>query len=403
MGKRKTSNRGKYSTPNDKVKDKDNKVKDRDNKVKDKDGNPTFNQHLLFIGLHLVLLSIMIYIVYNNPSHAHSGSLLVIKNGMNEGIELDLIEVNRKIYVTLDATLNRALSPYLQLWHSNGSKIKMVNFESLSSIRKLKHVYAGHFPNEWFVWPAVKINHRQTIISDDSRLIVKTISVKPAVFQIDNFLTLEECQELIRLAKPTMEPAWVIGPHKAKSFKYKSRNVSQTWLNNMNSSVVDNINQRIMWLLKVDIEFLNRDLQILHYSQNQYHHCHGDYIPGDPNITQYELGSQPPIVNRLYTVLIYLNQPEKGGETAFPRGGNWKVGDNYSCKSCANVSLKVEPRVGRLVFFYNLGSPPKHMLGIPDRNSLHMGCEIEKGEKWVAVRFGYNRPVNWREVPQFTG
>ncbi len=156
MGKRKISNRYKSSIPKGRVKDKNNKVNDA---VKNnKDDNPTFNQHLLFLCLHLVLSSIMIYIFYNNPGHIHSESLLIIRNGMDQGTNLKFIEINREVYVEMNAKLNKALSPYIQLWHSNGTKIKPEVFHSVAGIRKLKSVHAGHTPGECFICSWEKIS-----------------------------------------------------------------------------------------------------------------------------------------------------------------------------------------------------------------------------------------------------
>jgi prolyl 4-hydroxylase len=69
---------------------------------------------------------------------------------------------------------------------------------------------------------------------------------------------------------------------------------------------------------------------------------------------------------RFATLLLYLNNPEKGGETSFPRWVNAKTKD----------ILEVTPSVGKAVLFYNQ---------LPDGNyddrSQHSAKPLIKGEK----------------------
>jgi len=398
-----------------------NKSKSYDDLIEEK-SLPTANtlslqlskkQHYLFVLLHITISMILLYVYISRIPHIESGSLLIIKNGGKEGIEINLIEVNGQVYVGLNSNMGKALSPYLKLWYSNGRVVDKNKLRSLKTIKKLKSIFAGHTPSEWFVWPAIKTNYTQKIKISNKKLMIKTLSTKPPLFQVDNFLTVEECQQLIELSKPKLNPAWVVGANKIKKMNIDARNASQTWIKTNESSLVDRINDELMELIKVNIRLLNRDIGIVHYTEEQYHNSHYDVlfnkgknydelIPITPTSVTDDK-PYPRLVNRLYTIIIYLNEPEKGGETGFPRGGNWKSGDNYTYNNCTEVTLKVKPKIGRLVFFYNLASPPKHMMGIPDMNSLHMGCKVEKGEKWIIVKLGYNRPTNWRDLDIFTG
>jgi prolyl 4-hydroxylase len=72
--------------------------------------------------------------------------------------------------------------------------------------------------------------------------------------------------------------------------------------------------------------------------------------------------------SRFATVLFYLNEGMKGGETSFPR---WKNAET-------DEVLKVVPEVGKAILFYNQ---------LPDGNyddlSQHAAMPVLAGEKWL--------------------
>lgn len=75
--------------------------------------------------------------------------------------------------------------------------------------------------------------------------------------------------------------------------------------------------------------------------------------------------------SRFATILFYLNDDMKGGETSFPRWVNAETSE----------ALKVKPERGKAILFYNL---------LPDGNyderSLHAALPVLEGEK---VGFGW--------------
>jgi prolyl 4-hydroxylase len=101
-------------------------------------------------------------------------------------------------------------------------------------------------------------------------------------------------------------------------------------------------------------------LQILRYRPGAQYQPHHDYFdparPGTPRIL--ERGGQ-----RVGTVVMYLNTPERGGATTFPDAG-----------------LSVGPTRGSAVFF-SYDRPH------PATRTLHGGAPVLAGEKWVATKW----------------
>ena len=58
-----------------------------------------------------------------------------------------------------------------------------------------------------FVWPGVKIGFQRsvgTVAGRDKPVTIQTMSLRPLVFQVVNFLSTEECDHIVGLAKPHM-------------------------------------------------------------------------------------------------------------------------------------------------------------------------------------------------------
>lgn len=143
-------------------------------------------------------------------------------------------------------------------------------------------------------------------------------------------------------------------------------------------------------------------LQVLHYGKLGHYSCHYDSPPSHiPSGT----------VVRLGTMAVFLNDPEAGGQIAFPgadRMGTdkWNMSDWGDLKSecqatdrCTTLGgVVVSPKKGDAILWYNMklnhwstnakGGFTYHSNSHPDHsfqwNSLHCGAEVSKGEKWMA-------------------
>ncbi|KAE9453209.1 hypothetical protein C3L33_14897, partial [Rhododendron williamsianum] len=121
------------------------------------------------------------------------------------------------------------------------------------------------------------------------------------------------------------------------------------------------------------------DIQVLHYEHGQKYDPHYDYFVDKDNIAR---GG-----HRTATVLMYLSDVAKGGETVFPsaeihlsRHKSSPSDDDLS--ECAKKGIAVKPRKGDALLFFSL-----HPSAIPDPSSLHGGCPVIEGEKWSATKW----------------
>ena len=92
---------------------------------------------------------------------------------------------------------------------------------------------------------------------------------------------------------------------------------------------------------------------------------------GGAALTRTHATTLPPLA-RFITLLLYLNDPVSGGQTAFP-----KAADQASPDGAAPLVL--HPGAGSAVLFYNM---------LPDGNAddltLHAALPVLTGEKWLA-------------------
>ena len=129
-------------------------------------------------------------------------------------------------------------------------------------------------------------------------------------------------------------------------------------------------------------------LVVRRYDVKQRWTLHDDCIQRDEGAmpTWNEDGGQ-----RVMTVLLYLGEPERGGETLFPERTDWaegakaQAGDFSACAQAAG-GVAAKPRKGDALAFWS----------IMDSGSVHAQCSIEArhascpvlgGAKWVAAKY----------------
>ncbi|KAI3853419.1 hypothetical protein MKX03_017735 [Papaver bracteatum] len=212
---------------------------------------------------------------------------------------------------------------------------------------------------------------------------VTQLSWRPRAFLYKNFLSDEECDHLITLARDKLELSMVADNESGKSVKSEVRTSSGMFLSKGQDEVVKNIEERIAaW------SFLPEEngeaMQILHYENGQKYEPHYDYFHDKVN---QEYGGQ-----RIATVLMYLSNVEKGGETVFPdsEAKASQVKDE-SWSDCAKKGYAVKTRKGDALLFFGLNLDTSQ-----DPTSLHGSCPVIEGEKWSATKWIHVRDFDKR-------
>jgi len=274
---------------------------------------------------------------------------------------------------------------------------------------------------EKFVWPAMRPGEVvKTFASPDQskgskrQLFVKTLSVRPRVFEVPNFLTDEECDHLVDIAKKSNLEKSKVGGDTGDKGEYRDvRTSSQTWIapnDPRNNEITDRIRSRVLDLVKLPQE-LAEAIQLVHYDKKQHYFGHHDYAHKWESVDNEYIQAGG---NRFVTVIFYLNNVKAGGHTAFPFANStktplldengkeriWVTSDDgeqvyYGYFGCDGEGLMVPPIKGSAVIFYNLQEQHTED-ALPDSYTLHAGCDVEEGEKYMANVWIRNKLVNGR-------
>ncbi|KAG5274978.1 hypothetical protein AALO_G00142240 [Alosa alosa] len=201
------------------------------------------------------------------------------------------------------------------------------------------------------------------------------------------------------------------------------RNSRHTWLYQGQGAhqVLQELRKRVTLLTRLPSELveLSEPLQVVRYEQGGHYHGHHDSGPVYPETicthTRLAANSSSPFETscRYITVLFYLNSVEGGGETTFPVADN-RTYEELSLiqndvdlldtrKNCDKGNLRVKPTKGTAVFWYNYLSDGRGWVGEQDEYSLHGGCVVTSGTKWVANNWinvdpDYHRQARYQEL-----
>jgi len=193
----------------------------------------------------------------------------------------------------------------------------------------------------------------------DREVQVLGVMALPRLAILGGFLSESECDAMVELARPKLERSLIIDNWSGGSELDEVRTSQGMYFDRAAEEVIARVEARIAALLRWPVAH-GEGMQVLRYAEGAQYHPHHDYfVPGSPGShLQLERGGQ-----RVGTVLMYLNTPDKGGETVFPE-----------------VGFKVAAVKGNAVFF-SYDRP--HVL----TRTLHGGAPVRAGEKWIATKW----------------
>lgn len=192
------------------------------------------------------------------------------------------------------------------------------------------------------------------------RMVDVILSVtQPRVVVLGGLLSDEECDALIEAARPRLARSLTVQTATGGEELNPDRTSNGMFFTRGESPLIQRVESRIARLVNWPVEH-GEGMQVLNYQVGAEYKPHYDYFdpsePGTPTILK--RGGQ-----RVATVVMYLNEPARGGGTTFP-----------------DIGLEVAPVRGNAVFFsYNRPHP--------GTLTLHGGAPVLEGEKWVATKW----------------
>ncbi|MBY4595520.1 2OG-Fe(II) oxygenase [Ottowia caeni] len=193
----------------------------------------------------------------------------------------------------------------------------------------------------------------------DRRVAVLSSMALPRLVVFGGLLSDEECDALIEAAKPRMSRSLTVATKTGGEEMHADRTSQGMFFQRGENELVSRIEARIAKLVNWPVQN-GEGIQVLQYVPGTEYRPHYDYF--DPA----ELGTATILKRggqRVGTVVMYLNEPEKGGGTTFP-----------------GVHLEVAPKRGNAVFF-------SYERPHPSTKSLHAGAPVIAGEKWIATKW----------------
>ena len=208
--------------------------------------------------------------------------------------------------------------------------------------------------------PEPRLDESPAQVDCGDRVVNVLLSMaQPRIVVFGNLLSPEECDALIADAAPRMARSLTVATQTGGEEINDDRTSDGMFFQRGESPLIQRIEERIARLLHWPIEN-GEGLQVLHYRPGAEYKPHYDYFdPAEPGTaTIVKRGGQ-----RVGTLVLYLNTPEKGGGTTFP-----------------DVHVEVAPQRGNAVFF-------SYERPHTSTRSLHGGAPVIAGEKWIATKW----------------
>ncbi|RXR08348.1 2OG-Fe(II) oxygenase [Pseudoxanthomonas composti] len=205
----------------------------------------------------------------------------------------------------------------------------------------------------------VGFNDVSAIAVDGHQVQVLMNLLLPRVTLFGGLLSDAECDGLCELAGKRLARSTTVDPATGANSVHAARTSDSMFFTRGENALCAAIEARIARLLDWPVD-RGEGLQVLRYGVGAEYRPHYDYFdpeaPGTEVVVQ--RGGQ-----RVASLVMYLNTPERGGSTAFP-----------------DAHMEVAAVKGNAVFF-SYDRPH------PVTRSLHAGSPVVAGEKWIATKW----------------
>ncbi|XP_071424763.1 prolyl 4-hydroxylase subunit alpha-3 [Pithys albifrons albifrons] len=192
------------------------------------------------------------------------------------------------------------------------------------------------------------------------------VRIQPYVALYHYFVSDTEAETIVGKALGELQRSVVTSGEKQQKAEYWIS--KSAWLKDTADPVVRALDRRIAAITGLDLwppyaEYL----QVVNYGLGGHYEPHFDHATSRKS-PLYRMNSG----NRITTVMIYLSAVEAGGSTAF-------ISANFSAFGCQNP---VSAPQNAALFWWNL-----QRNGNGDGDTLHAGCPVLAGDKWVANKW----------------
>jgi prolyl 4-hydroxylase len=213
------------------------------------------------------------------------------------------------------------------------------------------------------------IHPKSSNVSSLSPTIHPPSKGKYKVHEYPNLLSAQECDMIIDLAKKNgLSQSHIVSDDKLNAYDTNFRKSDQTWMSRSSHPVLEKlskISEKLTSLPQVNQEMI----QVVRYEKGGKFDAHFDpCVKGEKLCKEMNRGAG----QRRTTLLVYLNDVLKGGETEF-----------------VNIGVKVRPEKGKGILFWSTDEDEKVL-----EESKHRGNELLEGEKWIATIWSHPMVYN---------
>lgn len=198
-------------------------------------------------------------------------------------------------------------------------------------------------------------------INNEDNFKLKKLHDEPQIILIDNFLTNEECEHIIKIGDPLVKQSEVCGRNGSRPDKSRTSwtaHIGKKFINrDSKDPILMNVLEKAARFGKKDVKNIE-PIQLVRYKPGQYFKSHYDYLDTRTSMYRENVSRNG---QREITFFVYLNDvPEGvGGETQFT-----KINKIFKAKK------------GQAIFWHNMKN------GEVDPKTLHSGTELKEGTKY---------------------
>jgi prolyl 4-hydroxylase len=181
----------------------------------------------------------------------------------------------------------------------------------------------------------------------------------PEVIVFSDVFSSVECDVLVSLIQPRLTRSYVFENATGASIIDPGRSSKGAYFGRGENLLIDTLDQRLATLCNWPLE-KTEQLQFLQYEKGEKYIPHYDFFHTD------QPGSNETIKiagNRVATIIVYLQEPVRGGSTFFP-----------------DLNLRVNPVKGSAVFF-------SYERPDADTKTLHSGEPVISGTKSIVTKW----------------